>query len=136
MKPLSDKARAARQPQPPEELFGALQDSVHTDVGKSRPARTARESKRMKRKWPVNIELSGTDCVVSDGVVYRYGIGDTPKAAVSDYCDGLMWYFAELDKFENLSSRLQEHLKLLRNMFGDVVGLRKLTNEWTKAEIE
>jgi len=48
MKPLSDKERAARQPQPLEELFDALQDSVHTDVGKSRPARTARESKRMK----------------------------------------------------------------------------------------
>jgi DNA-binding transcriptional regulator YiaG len=39
---LSDEARAARAPQPPDELAGALQDRVHRDGGKARAARSVR----------------------------------------------------------------------------------------------
>lgn len=39
---LSDNAKAARMPQKPEELIGALQDPVHRDVERSRPARVSR----------------------------------------------------------------------------------------------
>jgi DNA-binding transcriptional regulator YiaG len=40
--PLSKAARDARRPRPPAELVGALQDSVHREIG---PARTARSVK-------------------------------------------------------------------------------------------
>jgi transcriptional regulator with XRE-family HTH domain len=40
--PLSLEAQEARRPPPPEELVGALQDRVHHEVGKARPARTVR----------------------------------------------------------------------------------------------
>ena len=39
---LSDEARAARAPQPPDVLAGALQDRVHRDGGKARAARSVR----------------------------------------------------------------------------------------------
>lgn len=38
--PLSAAARADRMPPPPDERVGALHDSVHHEVGKSRVART------------------------------------------------------------------------------------------------
>lgn len=38
--PLSESARAARKPPPPAERVGALQDTVHREVGQSRLART------------------------------------------------------------------------------------------------
>ena len=45
--PLSAAARAARMPPPPDERVGALHDSVHRDVGKSRVVRTVKvKSKR------------------------------------------------------------------------------------------
>lgn len=45
--PLSTAARAARMPPPPDERVGALHDSVHREVGKSRVVRTVKvESKR------------------------------------------------------------------------------------------
>lgn len=40
--PLSATARAARMPPPPDERVGALHDSVHREVGKSRVVRTAK----------------------------------------------------------------------------------------------
>lgn len=43
---LSTKARASRAPSPPESLVGALHDSVHQDVGSTRPARSARPDRR------------------------------------------------------------------------------------------
>jgi DNA-binding transcriptional regulator YiaG len=39
---LSREARAARAPRPPEELVGALQDSIHRDSGAFRAARSVR----------------------------------------------------------------------------------------------
>lgn len=45
--PLSATTRAARMPPPPDERVGALHDSVHHEVGKSRVARTVKvKSKR------------------------------------------------------------------------------------------
>ena len=44
--PLLPEAAAARRPMPPEQLVGALQDRVHRDVGRARPARTRRNRKR------------------------------------------------------------------------------------------
>lgn len=40
--PLSAAARAARMPPPPDERVGALHDSVHREVGKSRVVRTVK----------------------------------------------------------------------------------------------
>ena len=40
--PLSDEAKAARRPSPPESLVGARHDKIHLDIGKAKPARTAR----------------------------------------------------------------------------------------------
>jgi DNA-binding transcriptional regulator YiaG len=40
--PLSAEARTARQPPPPEDLVGALQDRVHREVGKARAVRAIR----------------------------------------------------------------------------------------------
>jgi DNA-binding transcriptional regulator YiaG len=39
---LSDEARAARAPRPPDELVRALQDRVHRDGGRARAARSVR----------------------------------------------------------------------------------------------
>jgi DNA-binding transcriptional regulator YiaG len=46
LKPLSPEAIASRLPPPPEDLVGALQDTIHREVGKSRPAKTTRSRKR------------------------------------------------------------------------------------------
>jgi DNA-binding transcriptional regulator YiaG len=43
-KPLSPEA-AARRPQSPEDLVGALHEPVHQEVGRSRPAKTTRSRK-------------------------------------------------------------------------------------------
>ena len=43
---LSPAARAARMPPPPEERVGALQDTVHREVGKSRVARPVRATRK------------------------------------------------------------------------------------------
>jgi DNA-binding transcriptional regulator YiaG len=45
LKPLSPEAAAARRPQPPEDLVGALHEPVHREVGRSRPAKTTRSRK-------------------------------------------------------------------------------------------
>jgi hypothetical protein len=39
---LSEEARAARAPRPPEELVGALQDRIHRDGGMARAAKSVR----------------------------------------------------------------------------------------------
>jgi hypothetical protein len=39
---LSEEARAARAPRPPEELVGALQDRIHRDGGTARIAKSVR----------------------------------------------------------------------------------------------
>lgn len=46
LKPLSPEAIASRLPPPPEDLVGALQDPIHREVGRSRPAKTTRSRKR------------------------------------------------------------------------------------------
>jgi transcriptional regulator with XRE-family HTH domain len=43
--PLSPEALEARKPPPPWQLVGALQDSVHRDVGRARPARALKTKK-------------------------------------------------------------------------------------------
>jgi DNA-binding transcriptional regulator YiaG len=45
LKPLFPEAAAARRPQSPEELVGALHEPVHLEVGRSRPAKTTRSRK-------------------------------------------------------------------------------------------
>ena len=40
--PLSQAARDARRPRPPAELVGALQDSVHRELGRTRAARSVK----------------------------------------------------------------------------------------------
>jgi transcriptional regulator with XRE-family HTH domain len=42
LKPLSQAARDARRPRPPEELVEALQDSVHRESGRTRAARSVK----------------------------------------------------------------------------------------------
>jgi transcriptional regulator with XRE-family HTH domain len=42
LRPLSEEAEKARRPPSPESLLGALHEPIHTDVGRSRVARTAR----------------------------------------------------------------------------------------------
>lgn len=44
--PLSPAAQAERAPLPPEVLVGALQESVHKELGRARAARTARGARR------------------------------------------------------------------------------------------
>lgn len=44
--PLSEAARGARKPLPPEELFDAKSDRVHQEPGRGRAARTARGQRR------------------------------------------------------------------------------------------
>lgn len=46
MTPLSQEAREARKPLPPEQLIDALQDRVHRDPGLGRAARTVRTMRR------------------------------------------------------------------------------------------
>ena len=43
--PLSEEARMSRMPQNPADLVDALPDTIHREVGKSRPARAARSRK-------------------------------------------------------------------------------------------
>lgn len=43
--PLSDKARAARMPPPPESLVGALQDRINTAPERTRIAKARKEIK-------------------------------------------------------------------------------------------
>jgi DNA-binding transcriptional regulator YiaG len=45
LKPVSPEAAAARRPQSPEDLVGALHEPVHREVGRSRPAKTTRSRK-------------------------------------------------------------------------------------------
>ena len=42
MKPLSKEALESRKPIPPEYLVDALQDPIHKEVGRSRPAKVAK----------------------------------------------------------------------------------------------
>lgn len=42
MQPLSPEEQEKRRPLPPEMLVGALQDPIHRDVGRSRPAKVTR----------------------------------------------------------------------------------------------
>jgi transcriptional regulator with XRE-family HTH domain len=43
--PLSEDASMSRMPPPPEDLVDALQEPIHREVGRSRPARAARSRK-------------------------------------------------------------------------------------------
>ncbi|MGB8699747.1 MAG: hypothetical protein WCD18_10055 [Thermosynechococcaceae cyanobacterium] len=45
LKPLSPEAAAARRPQSPEDLVGALHEPVHREIGRSRSAKTTRSRK-------------------------------------------------------------------------------------------
>jgi DNA-binding transcriptional regulator YiaG len=45
LKPLSPEAIASRIPPRPEDLVGALNDTIHKEVGRSRPAKTTRSLK-------------------------------------------------------------------------------------------
>jgi DNA-binding transcriptional regulator YiaG len=45
LKPLSPETIVSRLPPPPEDLVGALQDPIHREVGRSRPAKTTRSRK-------------------------------------------------------------------------------------------
>jgi hypothetical protein len=46
LKPLSPEAIVSRLPSPPEDLVGALQDPIHREVGRYRPAKNTRSRKR------------------------------------------------------------------------------------------
>lgn len=46
LKPLSPEAIASRMPPPPEERVGIMHETLHKEVGRSRPARTMRSRKR------------------------------------------------------------------------------------------
>jgi hypothetical protein len=46
LKPLSPEAIASRVPPPPEERVGIMHETLHKEVGRSRPARTMRSRKR------------------------------------------------------------------------------------------
>ena len=46
---LSEKARAARRPLPPEELYDAKSERVHREPGRGRAARTVRDTRRGSR---------------------------------------------------------------------------------------
>jgi DNA-binding transcriptional regulator YiaG len=50
LKPLSPESVASRLSPPPEDLVGALQDTIHREVGRSRPAKTTRSRKRSSGK--------------------------------------------------------------------------------------
>ncbi|NJM76833.1 MAG: XRE family transcriptional regulator [Acaryochloridaceae cyanobacterium RU_4_10] len=50
LKPLSPEVIASRLPPSPEDLVGALQDTIHREVGRSRPAKTTRSRKRSSGK--------------------------------------------------------------------------------------
>jgi hypothetical protein len=45
LKPLSPEAMASRIPPRPEDLVGTLNDTIHKEVGRSRPAKTTRSRK-------------------------------------------------------------------------------------------
>ena len=46
LRPLNAKAAAERAPLPPEALIDAMNDRIHRDVGRVRPARTVRNVRR------------------------------------------------------------------------------------------
>ncbi|TRV12068.1 MAG: XRE family transcriptional regulator [Microcystis wesenbergii Mw_MB_S_20031200_S109] len=48
--PLSEEESELRRPLPPEILIDALQDSIHHDVGRSRPAKTLRSGQNRSGK--------------------------------------------------------------------------------------
>ncbi|MDJ0672171.1 MAG: helix-turn-helix transcriptional regulator [Microcystis sp. M53598_WE2] len=48
--PLSEEESELRRPLPPEILIDALQDSIHSDVGRSRPAKTLRSGQNRSGK--------------------------------------------------------------------------------------
>ncbi len=48
--PLSEEERLARKPLPPEVLIDALQDPIHNDVGRSRPAKVLRSRQNRSGK--------------------------------------------------------------------------------------
>lgn len=50
LKPLSEEERLARKPLPPEVLIDALQDPIHYDIGRSRPAKTLRSRQNRSGK--------------------------------------------------------------------------------------
>ena len=45
LRELSNEAKAARMPPKPEDLVGSLQDPIHRDVERSRPARAVKSRK-------------------------------------------------------------------------------------------
>ena len=50
LRPLSEEESELRRPLPPEILIDALQDSIHHDVGRSRPAKTLRSGQNCSGK--------------------------------------------------------------------------------------
>ena len=50
LRPLSEEESELRRPLPPEILIDALQDSIHHDVGRSRPAKTLRSGQNRSGK--------------------------------------------------------------------------------------
>lgn len=49
MKPLSHESQEARRPISPEYLVDALQDPIHKEVGKSRPAKLAKRKDKFDK---------------------------------------------------------------------------------------
>lgn len=47
-----------KRPLPPAELVGALQDVVHTNIGMSRPAKSVKVKKNVKKKLPRRIHTA------------------------------------------------------------------------------
>lgn len=67
---------------------------------------------------PAVIEIHEDAIVVTDNIVYMYGVGNSIQEAIEDYKISIKAYFEELQENEdNLSSNLEKHLYYLRNIF-------------------
>ena len=69
---------------------------------------------------PVRIRCDGERYFVSDDALDLYGVGDTTEKAREDYWLAAQDYYADLTaNADRLAPPLQEHLVLLRRVFGE-----------------
>ncbi len=65
---------------------------------------------------PVTIQTDEDAIIITDDIVYMYGVGNTPQEAIEDYKISIKAYFEELQENEDrLGNNLKQHLYYLHN---------------------
>lgn len=72
-----------------------------------------------RRPIPVDLRATDHDFLATDHLVDRWGSGDTPEEALEELFVALVDYLQDLEEHAGrLSTRLQHHMRILKDVLG------------------